>query len=316
MRKCLVVGQGSIGLRHRRVLETMGLAVGVVSQHLERGEKNDVFSEVGHAIEEWKPEYIVVANSTAEHFQTLSAIADSGTRARILVEKPLFSQKPLAQGEQRLWPALSSQTFVGYQLRYHPLVSELRKQIAGKKILSVQGYVGQYLPTWRTTGRPYNESYSAHRDQGGGVLRDLSHELDLMLWCFGPCKSVVAKIGKFSDLKIDSEDTCVLMVETSLAPVASFELNYNDRVSQRRLTVNLSDETLQLDFVSCRIQSSKGIQEFKTERDELYEKMHRDVLESTHEKKPMACSFTEGLAVLDLIVAAETSENEKKWVKP
>ena len=45
-------------------------------------------------------------------------------------------------------------------------------------IYSIRCDVGQYLPNWRAD-KNYSKSVSAKKDLGGGVLLELSHELEL-----------------------------------------------------------------------------------------------------------------------------------------
>ena len=51
-------------------------------------------------------------------------------------------------------------------------------------MLSVRSSVGQYLPEWRKN-TDYRKGVSARQDLGGGVLLELSHEIDYIQWIFG-----------------------------------------------------------------------------------------------------------------------------------
>ena len=62
------------------------------------------------------------------------------------------------------------------------------------KIFSVRCEVGQNLMYWRKD-RDYRSSVTANRNLGGGVLLELSHELDYLSWIFGPCKWVRAMLA-------------------------------------------------------------------------------------------------------------------------
>ena len=46
----------------------------------------------------------------------------------------------------------------------------------------------------------------AHKNQGGGVLLDTSHEINYLQRLFGEVKSIHGIVGKFSDLEITSDD--------------------------------------------------------------------------------------------------------------
>ena len=73
------------------------------------------------------------------------------------------------------------------------------------QILHVQVDCGSYLPDWRK-GTDYRESVSAKAELGGGVLLELSHELDYIRWFFGEMISISANIQNSGTLGIDVED--------------------------------------------------------------------------------------------------------------
>ena len=84
---------------------------------------------------------------------------------------------------------------VGFNLRTHDLVKQLKKKVEQEKVLHASMMIHRYLPTMRK-GQDYENSYSCHVSQGGGVTKDFSHELDLGLWLFGACQRLVAHGGK------------------------------------------------------------------------------------------------------------------------
>jgi len=174
--KALVIGHGSIGQRHVRILRALGCDVAIISRR-ELGFQS-CYTDLLRALEEHRPEYVVVANPTSRHLETITALASAGFAGKVLVEKPLF-------GRSRTFIETPfSQFAVAYNLRFHPVVQRLRELLLGEVIISAQAYVGQYLPDWRPAS-DYRQSYSASAAQGGGALRDLSHELDYLAWIFG-----------------------------------------------------------------------------------------------------------------------------------
>ena len=49
----------------------------------------------------------------------------------------------------------------------------------------------------------YSKSSSSKNQYGGGVLNDLSHEIDYILWLFGNFKIGYSYLSKISNLKIN-----------------------------------------------------------------------------------------------------------------
>ena len=301
--KSLVVGYGSIGRRHEAVLRGMGAKTAVVSRHT-----TDIscpnFPSVQEALTIFQPQYIVVANRTSEHVATLEQLDDLGFQGTCLVEKPL-AESPIPQ-----WREYGFLIRVGYVMRFHPLIQQAVNMLQGKRLLSLHSYVGQYLPDWRP-GTDYRECYSAHQAQGGGALRDLSHELDYIFVLAGAWQRVAALGGHFSELEIDSDDVYGLLMQTKHCPVVQCQMNYLDRNMRRDCTIQYEGGTLHLDFVGMQLVHNGVTHKVSLSRDEMFEAMHA----AAWAPEPQSlCSVGEAIQTLELIEAAEKSSKEGCWV--
>ena len=304
MKTALVIGFGSIGQRHARLLREMGLSVHVFSRRTLPEEKKYQSLEV--ALKEVDPKYVVIANETSEHYSALKTVL-SFEAPQVFVEKPLFSASV-----ESLPESPKSQVCVAYNLRFHPLLQRLCSEIKGQSVLSVQVYVGQYLPDWRPQ-QDYRNSYSVSRAQGGGVLRDLSHELDYLNWLFGPWQALTAMGGHYSSLDGDSDDVFCLLLKMERCPSVVLQMNYLDRTGRREILINTDQHTYRLDLVKQELwkdQESKV--SFSVDRDETYLTQHRDMIENQGE---LCCSLSEGEEVLRIIDAAEDAANTQRWLK-
>jgi predicted dehydrogenase len=300
----LVVGMGSIGRRHARLLGDLDLDVAVVSRHAADVERR--YPSLDAALRHEHPAYIIVANETAAHLPTLTALAETGYAGTVLVEKPLFD-RPAPLPRHRF-----AGCYVGYNLRFHPVMREIRRLLADEPTISAQIYVGQYLPDWRTD-RDYRETSSASRAAGGGVLRDLSHELDYMTWLFGPCRRVAAVGGHLGPLAIDSDDVQALLLSFARCPVATAQLNYLDRPGGRTIAINTARRTIRADLRRGTLQIDAEVErQFPIARDETYLAQHREALGNSRET---LCTAAEAAAVLDLVAAAETAGAAGRWVE-
>jgi len=249
--------------------------------------------------------YVIIANRTSEHFATLHALEAVGFKGIVMVEKPLFS-KP-----ENFDPSAFEKVIIGYNLRFHPLMKRLRQLLSKEKIHSAQIYVGQDLRQWRP-GTDYRSGYSAIRDQGGGVLRDLSHELDYLCWLLGPWKEVAAISGTFSDLEIETEDVVGLLLRTECCPAVQVQLNYLDKVGRREMLFNGASVTIKADLFNGRLDINETREDYVVERDLTYQEEHRAVLNGAWTK---LCSYQEGFQTLRLIESVEKAAGEKVWVK-
>jgi len=300
----LVIGLGSIGKRHARLLGALGLDVAAVSR---RGDPTlRCHGSLAQALARETPGYVVIANETSAHRPTLAALAASGFAGTVLVEKPLFAE-PAPLPENRF-----AGLYVGYNLRFHPLLAELRRLLAEEQVVAAQVYAGQYLPDWRP-GRDYRQTSSATRGAGGGVLRDLSHELDYMSWLFGPCRQVAALTSRSGALDIDAEDTAALLLAFERGPVATLNLNYLDRPGAREIVIGTARHTFRADLVKGSLCIDGVERLFPTERDDTYLAQHRSALGNQRET---LCTAEEGAAVLALVAAAEEAAARGQWVRP
>ena len=300
----LVCGYGSIGQRHVRILREMGQKVHVFSRR--KLPEENYFKSLEDALKEVTPEYVVIANETSKHEYTLKT-ALSFEIPKILVEKPLFSTTV-----ENLPEILKSQIGIAYNLRFHPLLQSLFSEIKGQSVLSVQVYVGQYLPDWRPQ-QDYRNSYSISSAQGGGVLRDLSHELDYINWLFGPWQALTASGGHYSSLAGDSDDVFCLLLKMERCPAVSLQMNYLDRSGRREIIINTEEHTFHLDLVKQEfLRDQEPVSSFSLERDETYRNQHSDMLKN-HGK--LCCSFQDGLEVLRMIDAAKKSAETETWQK-
>jgi len=215
----LIAGFGSIGKRHATIVRRQFPSARLVVLKHQRnqtvldpslGVSKCVFS-VEEAINQ-RPDIAVVANPASHHMSIAVPLAKAGIH--LLVEKPLSSVSADIKELIRCSSNSGSQVMVGYNLRFLPSLLQFRKLIRDKIIgipLSVRAEVGQNLDSWRP-GTDYRKSVSAQKALGGGVLLELSHEVDYLQWVFGDVAWVNATLTKQSALEIDVEDTAHLFL--------------------------------------------------------------------------------------------------------
>ncbi len=214
--RVLIIGQGSIGKRHLRLARTLlpnadirvlqRQPAAVVPEYA-----NGCFSSLEEAISHG-PHIAVVASPASLHIAAAMPLVRAGVH--LLVEKPLSSSR---DGVAELLATVRERKVVlliGYNLRYLPSLKRFRQLLAENfvgRILSVRCEVGQYLPSWRPDA-DYRHAVSGRRELGGGVLLEVSHELDYLRWIFGEVEWVTATLSRQSTLDIDVEDSAHLVM--------------------------------------------------------------------------------------------------------
>lgn len=301
--RSLVIGYGSIGRRHHRLLQELGARPAIVSRRPQT--EVECHGDIAAALAAVRPELVVIASETARHGPDLEALAAAGYRGTILVEKPLF-----ARSEERLPTGLGALA-VGYHLRCHPLVVALGEALAGRRLISLRLWVGQHLADWRP-GRALEEIYSADPTQGGGALRDLSHELDLLLWLAGPWRRLSALGGSSGALAIAADDHWQLLLALVSGASASVSLDMLSRPARRGLVAETAEGSLALDLVAGRLWIDGIERQAPADPDAPYrEQLRRLLAGETCE----LCTADQGLAVMRTIAAAEQAAAERRWVE-
>lgn len=299
--KTLVIGYGSIGQRHTRTLDQLGHRVAVVTSAQEIDLPR--FASIADGLNQWLPDYVVIANDTRLHAQSIATLVEYEYDGITLVEKPLFA----ATTELDRLPA--GPVYVGYNLRFHPLIQKIVAQLEGRPIWTLSVYVGQFLPEWRPQS-DYRQSYSA-RLRDGGVIRDLSHELDYAQVLGGDWRRTVAAGGHLSDLEIESEDAVTLLIECARCSLVSVHLNYLDRIPTRKIFINGPGMTISADLISGEYALNQNREVIVVDRDHTIREQHFAALSGDDR---FLCGIDDGLTTMRLIDAAHKSLETSAWV--
>lgn len=290
----LVLGYGSAGKRHLRLLAPLVSQLAVVSS--QKVIEFPVYATIEEAFVAFSPTHIVVSTITSAHADALNTLKHLGFAGKVLVEKPLFSYSD----EYR--PDYPFTVHVAYQLRFHPLIAALKKELEKHEPLSAHVYVGQHLVQWRPD-RNAKDTYSAHKSQGGGVTRDLSHELDLIQYLFGPIEEAYAMAARTSDLTVDSEDVVAFVLRAECCPVVSLQMNYLDHVARREWLITTTDVSLKADLIAKKLFINQEMRSIEVEGDEAYRVMHAAWLFGQDD---MLCSLKQGLTLMTWIESVAT----------
>ena len=293
--KVLIIGFGSIGKRHYEVLSKLSKV-----QSIDLVTKQDIQEKVCYKNLEVvdninQYDYFVISSETNKHFEQLKFLKENVKNKLIFCEKPLFESKQDIEIKNNI-------VFVGYVLRFHPLLEKLKEMIKEEKILLVNAKCGQYLPSWRLN-IDYKESYSAKKEEGGGVLLDLSHELDYVQWLAGQINEIKSYQVKISDLEINSDDLTMLIGKTNKNIFVNISIDYISKNTHRKLFVETFEHTYELDFISAKLtkKNKTGLEEIYSfsnlERNYMFEKMHIDIFN----QQKNICTFKEALEVMDTI---------------
>ena len=124
--------------------------------------------------------------------------------------KPLTDKKSLLKNLIKVLNQNTLSSHVGYNMRFLESISFL-KNIINKKIfgniLSSNISVHTDFTTWRPN-KLYKKTVTAQKSLGGGVVNELSHEIDYMNHIFGRPIAQKSVVHKSNKLHLDVYDVC------------------------------------------------------------------------------------------------------------
>lgn len=258
-RRFLVTGRGSIALRHVRHLREFlpALELAVVARG---GTVDPAFGDCTRiaSFEEglqWQPDAVIIASVSSRHADELEACLLQGLPC--LAEKPLVierKQLERVRAASAVGVAVPA-VVVGCNLRYLPalrrLAAELKETNLGV-VARAHFEVGQDLAQWRPS-RDLSSSYSAKVAQGGGVVFDLVHEIDMARWLLGPLGVRAALGARTGPLPIETDDVHVALLERSNGAPVIVSLDYVSQQAVRRYDVVCAGGTLTCDIRAARL---------------------------------------------------------------
>jgi len=232
----VIIGLGSIGSRHFDICQKVFAGAEIKVLHhtqskLRENSSGNNLKSISEAID-FKPNLTIVANPATFHVEFAQALAENSSH--LMIEKPISVNSNSVRKLIQTCQSKSLILQVGYNLRFSTSLRKYKEIIDSGhigEIYEIHCQAGQYLPDWRP-GTDYRRGVSARKDLGGGVLLELSHEIDYLRWIFGEIRWVSGTLSKESDLEIDVEDT------------AHFKLGFNEALNSRRLVADV-----RLDFI-------------------------------------------------------------------
>lgn len=214
--KILIVGLGSIGRRHLEILRSFypDADIRAVTSKSIKNNKNILngkFDNIDEAIK-FEPQFAVISSPSSKHLKTSMKLALK--KINLFIEKPISNSSKDVSELIKICKKNKIVSHVGYNLRFFFSLKKFKSLIdQGKigKVLSVRCEVGQHLSSWRKNIK-YQNTVSSQKKLGGGVLLELSHEIDYISWIFGDIKWIIPYVDKISELNIDVEDTAHLIL--------------------------------------------------------------------------------------------------------
>lgn len=255
--KILFFGLGSIGTRHAKILQKKYKHELFAFRSSKDNKKNELGIQEIYSwedVKKIKPDVAFIANPTSLHIDTVKKCTKLG--CKLFIEKPVGKDLKGLKSLIKLAKKNNLVTYVGYNLRFHPVIKELKKYTIKQKPIHARVVCTSFLPNWRP-GRNHLKSYSANSKMGGGVILDLSHELDYLSFLLGSVKKIAGNFSRISRVTKDAEDFADLIVKTEKAP-ASIHLSFMSQLRQRYVQLEFQEMTVIGDIANLEIKEFKN----------------------------------------------------------
>jgi predicted dehydrogenase len=317
----LIVGCGSIGKRHARVLNGLGVAdlracdplpeqrASLLAQ-VPTVKMYETF-EAGLAD---RPDTVLIGTPPWLHVPQAAQAIRAG--CHVLSEKPLSDSTDGLDDLVALAAAEQKKVMVAHCFRYHDGLLKAKAALdAGRigRLVSVRAMVGEHLPDVRPD---YRNLFSA---QHGGAF-DLMHDIDLAIWYAGlPVRQVYALSGSYSDIGITAPDVAEILIgfegrgahDRCLATV---HLDFFQRPRRRQIELIGTAGVIVVEFARwdrCTVSIYEAMkaawehEELVTDRDDMFRAEDREFLEAVAEDKPIRCTIAEGRKAVEVVLACQ-----------
>ena len=291
--RVLVIGAGSIGTRHLRVIHGLGYEVLACDPQTKAFEAIRAqipalrtYADLSAALAQ-QPDFAVVATPPVLHAGHTIAAMRSG--AHVLCEKPMADTVHACNRMVAAAEKYGKVLHIGFVNRYHPGVRRLKEAASS-------GALGKVLFGSADLGSYFTLMCSRSRYQAGvfgALLLDYTHQLDYMPWIMGsPVKRVYAVGSALGKFKLKSKPNMIAMIlEHASGAVTEIHLDYCRHPQQGSASVTGDRGFIKVDFTANRTLTGRltdgacGGESIIHERDDLFREQFRQFVAATQGRK-------------------------------
>ena len=243
-----VIGVGSMGQNHARILNDISNLIGVADTNEEQGKR-----VAGNLGVKWYKDYntmledvdaVSIVVPTNMHRLIADDVIDKGLH--LLVEKPLSRTVKDAQAITEHAKEKNIVLSVGHIERFNPVVQYVKKALSEKKW-------GDLISISARRVSPYPARIS-----DVGVIFDLSiHDLDILCYlCDSTPKSIYCSGGTFKSVKHEDHVSIVVNFDSGITGLC--ETSWLTPMKIRALTLTCSTHYIEVDYIQQSIEISES----------------------------------------------------------
>ena len=323
-RRIVIVGLGSIGRRHGRLLnERSDLSVESVEPNSESlalatKEVGDLPSHTSlHEALKTRPDMVLIATPHSMHAEQAISALQAGSH--VFCEKPMSDNLADAIRMKEAAERSDKLLNIGFNLHFHPGLVLLKETIDSGvlgTVLHAHVRIGSYITLVNSLSR-----YQAV--QQGALLLDYAHQPDILYWLLGKKPTALyACAFQAGDLELSSNPNVVVInCEYDGRLISSIHMNYAQMPQRHEYEIVGDKAWAVLDVevgnmrVGKREDATTETKTFSTDRDDMYRAEHRAFLETVKGERHPETSAKDGLVSMAVCEAAMKSWKAHEPVK-
>jgi predicted dehydrogenase len=325
--RVLVVGLGSIGQRHARLLSERQDVELTICDSVEKHRKDtqDTLSNPAVATGDYPaaladgPDAVIFA--TPNHLHVPMGLQALEAGADVLMEKPVSDNVADARRLVEAADAAGRFLHVGYMLRLDVGLQKLKTWVDDGSLGQLVGgrsMVGTYITLLNAK--------SPHRlEHSNSLIADYTHELDFLRWLFGEFTSVSAAGTQLGRMELIPDPNVFQMsLRAAGGALVQVHMDYVQYPQRRTLELYGDEGGAIYDFTTGEIHRFPHQKEYQFEShdvppiaqrwDDLFRLEHEAFLAARREGRPPLVSGRDGLATMILAETAIQAADEARWI--
>lgn len=258
--KYLLLGYGSIGKRHSSIIKQFDDKATIV--YSTRRRPDEISGEwIARAdINQLDADFDlgIIATPTCSHLEDIIAVTSLCTK--VLVEKPLLSFN-ISEAAVECLKSIPNKDniYVGYNMKHYSIVQEIircvKRNIKQDKYFDYSSHCFSHIARWR--GSLNKSRVSICKQLEGGIVNELSHELDILAAstsykCSGNIRieeQMTRLIDDVEDVKELAPDRAHIAVNSD-AFSARINLSFSSHYNSRQIVIEDKNKTIVFDLLT------------------------------------------------------------------
>ena len=308
--KILIIGSGNIARLHASILKKKFKFCKIFFLIIKNSKNFKIFCKKN----KYEPEIdknklkllnfdaIFICSPSSKHCEHFNFFKNN--TKRFFIEKPLSNNYQIAR---KNFQNITNRKLihVGYNLVFDEMFIKMKKILNKNnfgKLLRVDCTTGQNLSHWRKKIK-FQKTVSANKNLGGGVLLELSHELNYLIWFLGAPTKVNSFVYKHCRYKIDVEDYANKNLIFKNKIIGNINIDFYREDKIRRIEFIFMKCTIELDYfkrkITIRKKAKAKIIKFKNNLKASYVNQINSLFDNN--KKIKAINLHNALLTLSII---------------